>query len=108
LPNYQDRLDDPALDRMDAIAHLEGWRPIPLLALHSEKDAVVPVPGMRAFIARLQERYQSLGADPNAVQFVTWPETGAPLEHLGFGRVSNDTKNLQTTFFQEHLHFGPV
>jgi hypothetical protein len=34
---------------------------------------------------------------------VTWPSTGAPHEHLGFGRVANDAKNLQTAFFKRHL-----
>lgn len=103
LPSYQDRLDSPALQRLNPITHLDCWRPIPLLGLHSELDALVPVHGMKDFITRLAQSYQSQGADPDLIRFTTWPETGAPQEHLGFGRVSNDAKNLQTAFFQEHL-----
>lgn len=84
--------------RLDPSAHLDSWRPIPLLALHSEADEWVPVGAMRSFIEKLRERYASAGADPELAKLVTWPTTGAPNEHAGFGRVSNDAKNLQTGF----------
>jgi len=89
--------------RVDPMEHLEGWRPIPLLALHSEADRMIPVAGMRAFIERLREHYKAAGADPGLVQFKTWQETGAPDEHIGFGRVSNEAKNMQTDFFRTNL-----
>lgn len=106
MPNYRERHGDALLARVDPSRHLESWRPIPLLALHSELDAWVPVAGIRGFTSRLAEHYARLGASPDLVQLHTWPETGAPHEHLGFGRVSNDAKNMQTAFLARHL--GPV
>lgn len=108
LPGNRDRADSPLLKRLDPIANLASWRAIPLLALHSELDALVPIDGMREFLTRLSSLYREQGADPALVRFQTWPQTGAPQEHLGFGRVSNDAKSLQTAFFQEHLHRSAV
>lgn len=88
---------------LDPLQHLSGWRPIPLLALHSEADRVVPIAGARGFIDGLRARYAAAGADPSLVELMTWPTTGAPEEHAGFGRVSNDAKNAQTEFFRRHL-----
>jgi dienelactone hydrolase len=88
---------------VDPMEHLAGWRPIPLLALHSEADQLIPVAGMRAFIERLRAEYKGRGAEPAMVEMKTWPQTGAPDEHIGFGRVSNDAKNLQTEFLRRAL-----
>lgn len=89
--------------RLNPIAHLEGWAPIPLLALHSERDSWVPVGAIRSFTDALKAHHEARHADPSMVQLVTWPETGAPNEHAGFGRVANDAKNLQTDFFARWL-----
>lgn len=89
--------------RLNPAAHLEQWRAIPLLALHSEKDEWVNVGAIRTFIETLKKRYEAQGVDPALAQLVTWPETGAPNEHAGFGRVSNEAKNLQTEFLARHL-----
>ncbi|MCC6660301.1 MAG: prolyl oligopeptidase family serine peptidase [Phycisphaerales bacterium] len=91
------------VEPLDPMRHLSGWRPIPLLALHSESDAVVPVAGQRGFIGALREHCRGAGADPDLVRFVTWQETGAAQEHMGFGRFSNDAKNLQTEFLARVL-----
>lgn len=95
---------------LDASQHLGGasgiaggFRPIPLLALHSEADEVVSVAGQRAFVERLRAHYAARGADPALIEFVTWPTTGAPEEHVGFGRVSNEAKNAQTEFLVRKL-----
>lgn len=88
---------------LDPIQNLERWRPIPVLWLHSESDTVVPIAGMRQFDAALRAHYASAGASQDMVQALTWPATGAALEHSGFGRVSNDAKNAQTEFFVRHL-----
>ena len=88
---------------LDPMQNLELWRPIPLLALHSEGDRVVPIEGMRAFIGVLRARYTERGAAADQVQLVTWPSTGAPAEHAGFGRFANDAKNAQTEFFAQRL-----
>ncbi len=95
---------DPArVATLDAMQNLSGFAPLPLLALHSEADRMVPVGIQRRFIERLRGHYVSRGADPALIEFVTWPTTGAPDEHVGFGRVSNDAKNLQAEFFSQHL-----
>ncbi|MDX9911838.1 MAG: acetylxylan esterase [Phycisphaerales bacterium] len=104
-----DRVDPPHpherenLAPLDPMSNLDAWRPIPLLAVHSEADALVPWRAQRGFLDRLRARYGELGADPALVEQLTWPETGAPQEHLGFGRFSNDSKNAQTAFLARHL-----
>lgn len=93
---------------LDPMEHLAGFTPIPLLALHSERDAVVNVAGQRAFVERLREHYSARGADPAMVELVTFPETGAPEEHVGFGRVSNEAKNIQAAFLARVLGARPI
>jgi fermentation-respiration switch protein FrsA (DUF1100 family) len=89
--------------RLDPAQHLDTWRPIPLLAIHSEADRAVPFAGMRGFIGRLRDHCRARGANAGLVELLTWPQTGAPDEHAGFGRYSNDAKNAQTEFFTRHL-----
>jgi fermentation-respiration switch protein FrsA (DUF1100 family) len=103
MPGYRERHDPALLEELDPMRHIDGWRPIPLLALHSEADRMVPVQGMRAFVEALRARYADAGADAGLLSFKTWPETGAPEEHLGFGRYSNDAKNVQTEFLSRYL-----
>lgn len=88
---------------LDPIEHLEEWRQIPLLVLHTEADEMVPIAGQRVFVEKLREHYRASGADPDLITMKTWPKTGAPSEHIGFGKMSNDAKNIQTDFFVEHL-----
>jgi alpha-beta hydrolase superfamily lysophospholipase len=95
--------DPAAIEPLDPMEHLAGWRPIPLLALHSEADKMVGVDGQRRFLDALRSRYRERGADPDAITLVTWPETGAPAEHAGFGRVASRAKDLQVEFLQKHL-----
>lgn len=91
---------------LDPAQHLGGFRPIPLLSLHSEADRIVPATIQRGFIGRLRAHYVERGADSAAVEYVTWPETGAPEEHIGFGRFSSDAKNAQTEFLRRVLLEG--
>lgn len=88
---------------LDPMEHLDTWRPIPLLALHSEADELVPFAGQAAFIEKLRCTYDQAGADPSLVELVTWPQTGAPLEHMGFGKLASEAKKLQTQFLAKHL-----
>ena len=88
-----------AVRRLNPIERIDRWRDIPLLALHSEIDEWVPVAGIRNFTQALVHA----GTDSNGVELVTWPETGAPAEHAGFGKVANEAKNLQTDFFVRTL-----
>ena len=96
MPRYFERYEPAFIEAMNPIAHVSGWRPIPLLALHSEADEWVPVEAIRSLVAALEGHYA--GAAPLTLR--TWPETGAPFEHAGFGRVANDAKNEQVDFFR--------
>lgn len=91
------------LRELDPAAHLETFEPLPLLWLHSESDQVVPIAGMRGFVEKLGEQYERRGAPVGLIEGHTWPSTGAPEEHVGFGRVSNEAKNIQTAFLVRHL-----
>jgi len=95
-----------AIEPLDPAAQLDGFRPIPLLALHSEADRMVPFAGQRAFIDRLRAHYRGAGADPGLIELRTWPETGAPGEHAGFGRFSSQAKAIQTEFLARCLGEG--
>lgn len=89
--------------RVDPMAHMETMAPLPLLVLHSEADEMVPWAVQRKFLDAVRERYESAGADAAMLEVRTWPETGAPQEHVGFGRVSHEAKTLQTRFVVGHL-----
>lgn len=93
---------------LDASVHLTGWRPIPLLALHTEGDSIVPIAGQRRFLDLLRERYAEAGADPGLVDLRAFRDTGAPQEHAGFGRFGNDAKNAQVEFLIRTLRPSPV
>jgi len=103
-PRWVVRHERDAVAVVSAAAHLSTFRPIPLLMLHSEADRMMPFAVAKGFADRLRTHYQEIGADPSLIELVTWPETGAPEEHIGFGRFSNDAKNTQTEFFKRHLH----
>ena len=88
---------------IDPISQLAGFRPIPLLALHSESDRVVPVALQRYFLKRLGEHYETMGVSQSLIELKTWPQTGAPEEHNGFGKMGNEAKNAQVDFLVRHL-----
>jgi len=92
-----------AIEPLDPMRHLGGFRPIPLLVLHGEADQIVPWAGQRAFVERLSERYRGAGADPELIEVRTWTQTGAPQEHAGFGKVASEAKAAQTEFLRGRL-----
>lgn len=79
------------------------WRHLPLLALHSEADQVVPVACIRTFVERLREHAVHTGANPLEIELFTWASTGAALEHNGFGLAANEAKNRQLEFLSRWL-----
>lgn len=97
-PNLM-RGDHALLDALNPIAHLDGWRPIPLLVLHNRLDEWVPLAGQEEFVAALRARY----ADPRAVAMHIYDATGAPNEHAGFGRLAADAKDRFTAFLAASL-----
>lgn len=93
---------------LDPMGHLSappppGFAPLPILAMHSEADEIVPWRVQAGFLGRLREHYAAVGADPGMIVQQTWPTTGAPQEHAGFGRVSNEAKEIQAEFLSRYL-----
>jgi len=95
--------DRAAVVTVDPSAALGGFAPMPLLVLHSEADEMVPWSVQRGFLERLRVRFADTGADPGLIDVRIWPETGAPAEHVGFGRVSHEAKTLLTGFLARIL-----
>jgi dienelactone hydrolase len=89
--------------RLEGKSNLAGMSPVPMLILHSEADEMVAWEAQRRFVEDLRGHYASRGADPGLVRLKTWPRTGAPREHIGFGTVSHEAKTLQTEFFARVL-----
>lgn len=101
---YDQRYPRDLIERLDPIRHVDGWSATPLLALHSEADEWVPAQSVRNLFGALESRYAALGADPRELLTLrTWPVTGAPNEHSGFGKVANDAKNAQVEFLTRWL-----
>jgi len=90
--------DPTRVSELDPMEHLETFRPIPLLVMHSEADEMVPWVGMRRFLDELSARYRHRGAEPGLIRAKTWATTGAPHEHLGFGRAAAESKTTLTEF----------
>lgn len=90
--------------RLDPIAHLDaelssGWRDIPLQAIHAREDEWVSIKGQQEFIDALRAR----SADPSRIEFVVFDRTGAPAEHVGFGKFAAEAKDRQVAFLQRWL-----
>jgi len=82
----------------DPMTHLERWRAIPLLAIHSRLDAWIPFEGQWRFLDAVQDR-----GPASLVSRVAYDRTGASGEHAGFGSRSADAKEHQCRFLVEHL-----
>lgn len=92
------------IERIDPSAHLDGWRPVALQALHIKGDRVVPYALQERFLEMLGDHYERQGADRNLIRLVSYQDTGAPEEHGGFGRYGNEAKNTMTSFLQGVLN----
>jgi hypothetical protein len=90
------------LDRLDPIGRLDGWREIPLQAIHARGDEWVRFDGQAAFIESLRRRYE----DPASIELIVYERTGAAHEHIGFGKMAGDAKNRQREFFVKKLGEG--
>lgn len=100
--------DQAKVAALDPMIRIDGFRPIPILAMHSEADAMVPIEGQRRFLDALRAKYLTKGAPSSWIRLQTWATTGAPQEHAGFGRVATEAKTIQTEFFAECLGATPV
>ncbi len=82
------------VSRLNPIEHLSAWRDIPVLALHSELDEWVAIEGQRQFMDALRAR----SSRPDTIELHAYPATGAPHEHMGFGKMALDAKERGTDF----------
>lgn len=91
---------DPArVAALDPFVHLDGWRDVPLLALHNRLDEWIPVEGQAEFVEAVRAR----SAHPGEVELHVYGATGAPFEHSGFGKMASDAKERGTHFLERHL-----
>lgn len=88
-----------AIADINPTAHLNEWREIPFQAIHSKGDQMIAHENQVAFIEALWRRYR----DPSLIDFITYEQTGARAEHIGFGRFSPDAKDRQREFFRRWL-----
>ncbi|MCE2653436.1 MAG: alpha/beta hydrolase family protein [bacterium] len=93
---------------LDPLINMATWRVVPLLALHSAADRIVPLDCITTFVSALRTMYRDRGADADLVKIHTWATTGAPDEHSGFGRVAGEAKTLLVQFLVEKLRATPV
>lgn len=80
--------------RLNPIEHLAQWRDIPVLAIHCELDDWVAIEGQRRFMDALRAR----SARPETIELHAYSATGAPHEHMGFGKMALDAKERGTEF----------
>lgn len=80
--------------RLNPITHLSHWTDCPVLALHSALDELVPIVAQRRFIDAIRAR----SANPQSIQLHAYERTGAPYEHMGFGKMAIDAKDRATKF----------
>ena len=80
-------LTPEALRKEDPIARLATWRPIPVFAQHSQMDEWIRFEGQCAFLDALRERNGE-----QAVELQAYEQTGAPKEHIGFGKFGAQAK----------------
>lgn len=95
-------LSPEAIDELNPIKHLDGWREIPLQAIHAKLDQWISIEGQREFIEALRKRY----TDPSIIEFIEYDQTGAPGEHVGFGAKASIAKDRQRDFLKLWL-VGP-
>ncbi len=86
-------------DAMNPATNLSSWTTIPLVAFHNRHDQWIPYTAQTAFLHALQQRYD----DPDLIELVSFDHTGAPHEHMGFGRQSAFVKEVQVEFVARYL-----
>jgi dienelactone hydrolase len=87
------------VEALDPIRHLAGWREVPFQAIHAKFDEWGSIEGQAAFVQSLRRQY----SDPDLIEFVQFDHTGAPGEHIGFGRFAAEAKDRQRDFLVRWL-----
>jgi len=86
-------LSPEALQAQDPMARLSTWTPIPVLAQHSRLDEWIRFEGQCEFLEALRERNAG-----HPVELQAYDQTGAPKEHIGFGKFGAQAKDLCRDF----------
>ncbi len=86
-------LTPEALQAQDPMARLGTWTPIPVLAQHNRLDEWIRFEGQCDFLNALRE----CNAD-QPVELQAYDQTGAPKEHIGFGKYGAQAKDLCRDF----------
>ena len=89
---------EAAIAAIDPINHLDLWKPLPTLAVHSKADEWVDWHGQKHFLECIRE----LGP-PDLIEELLFDRTGAVHEHVGFGRFSAEVKEQERLFYLKHL-----
>jgi len=92
-------LSQEEFDIVNPMNSIQTWRDIPVIAFHSRHDEWIPFATEAAFIEAL--RIQSSASSD--IELVAFDRTGAPEEHMGFGRESAFVKEVQIDFLARHL-----
>jgi predicted peptidase len=95
-------LSDDEIADINPLNHLGGWKDIPVLAFHNKRDEWIPISGQESFINALKEK----STKSEQIEFITFERTGAPYEHIGFGRESAFVKEVQVEFVAKYLKIG--
>lgn len=90
-----------ALKAVNPIEHLDQWRPLPTLAIHSRLDQWIPFVSQWRFLHAIE----ALGPE-SLIERVAYDRTGAPGEHAGFGSCSADAKEHLCRFLEQRLLSG--
>jgi poly(3-hydroxybutyrate) depolymerase len=85
----------------DPIEHLQDWKPVPVLAIHSRLDRWIPFESQWRFL----DAIEALGPS-SLIERVAYDRTGAQAEHVGFGSCSADAKERVCTFLERRLLTG--
>lgn len=93
--------DRSKVQAIDTPTHLDGFDPIPLLAMHNIGDELIPINIQRGFIQTLKEMYIQRAADPELITLTEFEHTGAIQEHAGFGKFASQAKDIQLGFFKD-------
>ena len=87
-------LSKEELSDINPMENLHQWKDIPVMAFHSRHDAWIPYLGQETFIQSLKDK----SAHSEDIELVSFDHTGAPYEHVGFGRESAFVKEVQVEF----------
>lgn len=95
-------VDPQRVAAINPMAHIASMPTVPICAVHSKLDQVVPYEGQAGFLDAVSAEYAQRGSE-TPVELLTWKETGAAEEHMGFGKHTNDTKNFENEFLKRWL-----